>query len=282
MLHIGVWGWGVNQTDYDAIVDTGRDELRDRIEVMRQRFYELALTADPSARCPDSAWNVQQIVAHVVSVAQRYRAVGESGDFRRARTPRELDQINQEEMEALRAPVPVLVDQLKALDPLMDELFDSMAEDYSVEFHFGIEVSGIAAQINWLLELVFHGEDIARAVGVPWEIRERDMLLMLREGAEVSPAYVRSDLDPAIDMCVGLQVPGARPYVIHVHDGTAEMRARQPTDRPDAVLKAPASTMMRMLMGRIGPVTATRRGLRIVGGRRPWKVMKLQSCYDTA
>jgi hypothetical protein len=70
--------------------------------------------------------------------------------------------------------------------------------------------------------------------------------------------------------------------VIHVHDGTSEMRPRQPTDRPDAVLRAPASTMMRMLMGRIGPVTATRRGLRVVGGRRPWKVMKLQSCYDTA
>jgi hypothetical protein len=272
----------MNRTDHDAIVDTDRAELRDRIEDMRRRFYQLALSADPSAQCPDSAWDVQHIVAHVLSVAQRYRAVSESGDFRRARTPRELDQINQEEMEALLAPIPVLVDQLKSLDPLMDELFDSLAKDYSVEFHFGIEVSGIVAQINWLLELAFHGEDIARAVGVPWEIRERDMLLMLREGAEVSPAYVRSDLDPAIDMCVALKVPGARPYVIHVHDGTSEMRPRQPTDRPDAVLRAPASTMMRMLMGRIGPVTATRRGLRVVGGRRPWKVMKLQSCYDTA
>jgi len=249
---------------------------------MRQRFYQLALSADPHARCPGSDWNVQQIVAHVVSVAQRYRAVGESGDFQRARTPRELDQINQEEMEAVLAPVPVLVDHLKALEPLMDELFDSLATDYSIEFHFGVEVSGIVAQINWLLELVFHGEDIARAVGEPWDICERDMLLMLREGAEVSPAYVRSDLDPAVDICVALKVPDARPYVIHVHDGTAEMRARQSSDRPDAVLKAPASTMMRMLMGRIGPVTATRRGLRVVGGRRPWKVTKLQSCYVTA
>jgi uncharacterized protein (TIGR03083 family) len=272
----------MDQTGYDAIVDTDRDELRGRIEDMRRRFYQLALSADPCARCPGSAWNVQHIVAHVLSVAQRYRAVSETGDFRRARTLRELDQINQEEMEAQLAPVPILVDQLKALDPLMDALFDSLAKDYSVEFHFGIPVSGIVVQINWLLELVFHGEDIARAVGVPWEIRERDMLLMLREGAEVSPAYVRSDLDPAVGICVALQVPSGRPYVIHVHDGTAEMRARRPTDRPDAVLRAPASTMMRMLMGRIGPVTATRQGLRVVGGRRPWKVMKLQSCYETA
>jgi len=37
-----------------------------------------------------------------------------------------------------------------------------------------------------------------------------------------------------------------------------------------------------MLMGRIGPVAATRLGLRIAGGRRPWKAMKLQSCFVTA
>jgi hypothetical protein len=272
----------MNGTHYGAIVDTDRDELRARIEDMRRRFYRLALSADPSARCPGAVWNVQQLVAHVVSVAQRYRAFAETGEFRRARTPRELDPINQEEMEALLAPIPILVDQLKALDPLVDAFFDSLTEDFVGEFHFGIEVSAIVLQVNWLLELIFHGEDIARAAGLPWEVRERDMLLMLREGVEVSPAYVRSDIDPAVGMCVALQVPDARPYVIHVHDGTAEMRHRQPTDRPDAVLKAPASTMMRMLMGRIGPVTATRRGLRVVGGRRPWKVMKLQSCYETA
>jgi hypothetical protein len=272
----------MNGTDYGAIVDTDRDELRDRIDDMRRRFYRLALSADPEARWPGSAWNVQQILAHVVSVARRYRSFAETGNFRRARTPRELDQVNQEEMEAVLAPISQLVDELKALDPLMDAFFDRITEDFVAEFHFGISVSAIVMQVNWLLELVFHGEDIARAVGLPWEIRERDMLLMLREGVEVSPAYVRSDIDPAVGMCVALQVPDARPYVIHVHDGTAEMRHRQPTDRPDAVLKAPASTMMRMLMGRIGPVTATRRGLRVVGGRRPWKVMKLQSCYETA
>ena len=128
----------MNDTDYVAIVDTDRDELRDRIEDMRQRFYRLALSANPSARSPGSVWNVQQIMAHVVSVAQRYRAVADTGDFRRARTPRELDQINQDEMEALLAPIPILVDQLKALDPLMDAFFDSLTEDFAVEFHFGI------------------------------------------------------------------------------------------------------------------------------------------------
>ena len=88
------------------------------------------------------------------------------------------------------APIPELVDQLEALAPVMDAWFDSLPEDHSGEFHCGAMVSGIVVQINWLFELVLHGEDVARAVGVPWEIRERDMLLLLREAVEVAPAYV--------------------------------------------------------------------------------------------
>jgi hypothetical protein len=40
--------------------------------------------------------------------------------------------------------------------------------------------------------------------------------------------------------------------------------------------------MAAMLLNRIGPVTGVTRGLRIVGGRRLWKAMKLQSCIESA
>ena len=272
----------MKDTGFVAIVDTDRDELRDRIETMRQRFYRLARSADPNARRKGLDWTAQQVVAHVLSVAHRYRSFAESTDFRRASHPRELDQINQEELDALMAPIPELVDQLEALEPVMDTWFDGLPDNFAGEFHCGAMISGLVAQINWLAELILHGDDIARAVGVPWEISERDMLLWMREAAEVAPAYVRADLDPATDICVALQIPDARPYVIHVHDGGVEMRARRADDRPDAVMKAPASTMAAMLLNRIGPFTAARRGLRIVGGRRPWKAMKLQSCMETA
>lgn len=271
----------MNDTDLNAIVDTGRDELRGRIEVMRQRFYRLALSADPAATPSGMKWTVQQIVAHVLAVAHRYRSFAETGDFRRAANPRDLDQLNQEEMEALVAPIPELVDHLQALEPLMDTWFDNLPVDFAGEFHYGVTVSAVVAQVNWLGELVFHGDDIARAVGATWVISERDMLLYLREAVDVSPAFARKDMDPATEICVALKVPDARPYVIHVHDGKLDMRARRPDDRPDAVLKVPASTLIFMLLNRIGPVTAMRRGLRIVGGRRPWRALKLQSCIET-
>jgi hypothetical protein len=227
-------------------------------------------------------WTVQQVVAHVLCVAHRYQATAEGRDFHRAGYPRELDQINQDELGAVMAPIPDLMDQLEGLAPVMDAYFDDLSNDSSFEFHCGASVSGIIAQVNWLFELVLHGEDIGRAVGMPWEIRERDMLLILREAAELAPTYVHTGLSRATDICAALQISGARPYVVHVHDGIAEMRARRPNDRPDAVLKAPASTMARLLLQRIGPFTAARQGLRIVGGRRPWKAMRLQSCFEPA
>jgi hypothetical protein len=70
--------------------------------------------------------------------------------------------------------------------------------------------------------------------------------------------------------------------VIHVHDRIAEWRERRPADRPDAILGSSATTMVQLLLQRIGPFTAARRGLRIVGSRRPWKAMKLQSCFERA
>jgi uncharacterized protein (TIGR03083 family) len=272
----------MNDTEYVALVDTTRDELRDHIGDMRERFSSLARSADPHARRPGLDWTVQQVVAHVLCIAHRYQALAEGRDFHRASHPRELDQINQDELETVMAPIPDLMDQLETLAPVMDAFFDDLSDDSSLEFHCGLMVSGIIWQINWLFELVLHGEDIARAVGVPWEIRERDMLFILRECIELAPGYLRTDISRATDISVALQIPDARPYVMHVHDGIAGVRARQPGDRPDAVLKAPASTMVRLLLQRIGPFTATRLGLRIIGGRRPWKAMKLQSCFERA
>ena len=67
---------------------------------------------------------------------------------------------------------------------------------------------------------------------------------------------------------------------MHIHDGFAEMRERRPADRPDAVLRTSASTLCDVIYQRIGPVAAARRGLMIVGGRRPWKALKLQSYLE--
>ena len=273
----------MNDTESMALVDTTRDELRGRIALARQRFDRLARNADPGARPPGLNWTVQQVVAHVLTMGQRIHnfARGGLGAVNRAAYPRELDGINQAELEAAMAPIPELADQLLALAPELDDFFDGVTNEGAVlPFHCDALIDGITVQTNWLGELLLHGQDIARAVKAPWELPERDMLLVMRGGMQIAPAYLRAAVSPDTDVCVAVTLSGARPYLMHIHNGAVEVRERRPNDRPDAVLRLPASTLAQVLYQRIGPFTAVRRGLRIVGGRRPWVALKLQSYFE--
>jgi hypothetical protein len=272
----------MNVTDYVALVDTTRDELRDRIGRARDRFDRLIRSADPHARVPGLDWTVHQVVAHMLSMPHRYQAVAEGRDFRRATFARELDEINRAELEALMAPIPEIADQINDLAPAMDTLFDTCSNERVYELHCGAFADGITAQTNWLGELILHGRDVARAIRAPWEIEERDMLLIARGLMQYGEGrgYLRAGLPGGTDVCVALKLLGARPYVMHIHDNFLEMRERRPADRPDAVLRTPASTLCDLIYQRIGPVTAARRGLMIVGGRRPWKALRLQSYLE--
>jgi uncharacterized protein (TIGR03083 family) len=264
-----------------VLTETSRDELRERIAQARDRFDRLIRTADPLARAPRSEWTVQQIAAHVLSVAHRYQRVAQGLDYRRAVDAADLRVINQEELDAVMAPLCDLADQLRALETEFDEAFDRLHGGPQLfPFHMGVMVDCEAGEANWIGELLAHGLDIARAIRVPWEVSDRDALLILSTALPRCHAFVRRGLSPAIDICAGFEIPSAPPFVIHVHDGGAEVREYRPGERPDAVFRAPASTILLMLYGRIGPLAAVRRGLR-VSGRRPWKALRFQSCFET-
>jgi uncharacterized protein (TIGR03083 family) len=272
----------MNDTEVAALVDSTRDELRERIAQALQRFDRVARSADPLARPPRSNWTVQQVVAHVLTIVHRYLQYVEGG-YRLASHPREVSVLNQTELDAAMAPIPQLVDELQAVAPQLNELFDKVADEGRVlAFHCGAAVDGITWQTNWLGELLLHGQEIARAVKAPWALAERDMLLIARGLMQIAPAYLRTAIGPDTDICAAVLVPEARPYLIHIHDGIAEIRGRRAGDRPDTVLRLPASTLTQLLYQRIGPVTAARKGLRVIGGRRPWLALKLQSCFEPA
>jgi hypothetical protein len=184
-------------------------------------------------------------------------------------------------MEAVMAPLADTADQLRALEAEMDAKIDELHDDpKEFPFHMGVMVNCAAGEANWIGELQARGLDIARAVNVPWEIPERDALLVISAAMPRGRAFVRRGLSPKTDICVGFEIPTAPRFIIHVHDGTAEIREYRPIDRPDATFRAPASTVLKMLYGRIGPWATVREGLR-VGGRRPWKALRFQSCFET-
>lgn len=271
----------MSDTGSVPLVDTSRDELRDRISLAHSRFDDLVRTADPAARPPGHRWTVHQILAHMVTVGYRYRQLARGSDYHHAADPRDTATLNQAELEAAMAPVAELAEELRSVSAEIDGFFDANSDDRPVfPFHsFGM-VSGITGQTSWLGELLLHGEDIARAVHIPWPLAERDMLLILRGACELAPRYLRSGTDTETNISVAVQIPDAQPYLIHIHDGVVDMRERRAADRPDAVLRVPGSTLTQLLYQRIGPLTAARRGLRIVGGRRPWAALTLMSHFE--
>jgi hypothetical protein len=118
-----------------------------------------------------------------------------------------------------------------------------------------------------------------RGVKVNWEFPERDMLLIARGIMQIGSgsSYLRANNTPAPNLSVAFNLPEAHPYLIHIHDGTIDMRERRQDDRPDAVLRMPASTFTKLLYQRVGPLAAVRHGLRITGGKRPWRALRLMS-----
>ena len=106
------------------------------------------------------------------------------------------------------------------------------------------------------------------------------MLLVARGLMEIGRGYVRQGIPADTNACYAFQVPGALPYITHVRGGNAEIRPRRPEDRPDADLRLPASVLTLLIYQRIGPLGAARRGLRVIGGRRPWLALRFQSYFE--
>ena len=118
----------MNDVDVAALIDTTRNEVRERTAHALLRFDRLARNADPHARPPRSEWTVQQVVSHVLTLARRYLEYAE-GRYRLASYPDEVSLLNRTELEAAMAPIPELVDGLRALVPQLNQLFDEVADE---------------------------------------------------------------------------------------------------------------------------------------------------------
>lgn len=85
-----------------------------------------------------------------------------------------------------------LADQLQALLPEIDAFFDANSDDrLAIPFHGCGFMSTNTAQTNLLGEFLLHGQDVAQAVKLPWDLPERDMALILRGAREMVPIYLR-------------------------------------------------------------------------------------------
>lgn len=255
------------------------DELHDRIDRAHERFA--SLLGEVPADLTVGEWTGKELVAHLVNVVNRYN---EFEPGRLAADPRGVDEINQRELESIRDRT--LGDLLADLDDEMRSFRSSWGPergiplDTPLPFHGGATIDVQSGLINLVGEYLIHGLDIARAIGRPWPIDDRDAVLLAGFGTQILPYYVSQTNTE--DLLLHLDLEGMVPWALEVHGPTAAARPAAGTTDSDAdvVLRGLPVAVPLLFYGRIGPTDLGAHGLDVVGGRHPERVDLLADLFE--
>lgn len=266
---------------YRRFASTDQQELLGRIDAARDRFLEVVRMVDPELRPSGSAWTVRDITGHLLTVVRRYLRRPVSGGEGLAASPREVDRLNAAELAALGdASRDQLATDLVAEMDVLRQRYSAGPLDLeaTAPFHGGVTIDMAAGMSNLIAELLIHGRDVARAAGRPWAIEERDAVLVLNGVMQILPAYARRTARQPLR--ARLDVAGAAPWMLDFADGRLASRPAQPGESADTVIRAPATALLLLLYSRLSVAAAVRAGMLVVGGRRPWRAVRLSRVLE--
>ena len=179
--------------DLRTVGITDRDALADAIEadgLVLARLLHVSAPGHAGAPVPGLDWTVAETAAHVLSVVRRAL-----GDRRRSATPAETATLNAMALRAidLRDPVTLGMEIARDTQVVARRVLAQVREgDALIPFHAGTRVRALDAFGALLAELVVHGHDIARALGVRHETPPAYATMALRAFLAVMPGW----LDP--------------------------------------------------------------------------------------
>lgn len=262
---------------YAKFVSTTPAELWQRIELAHGRFAELVAAVPDELAMPSSTWTARDLAGHLLTVARRYTRPGIRTSEGLAGSPRAVDALNASELAELAGTpkaelLAALASQLTAVRAAHPADADGDLHE-QFPFHGGVLIDRAGALSNLLAEFLIHGRDLAQAAHRPWPIEAVDARLILNGVLQIVPAYANRKARGALH--VQLRVPGAQRWTLSIAGGSATSRPAQDGDRPDVVLHAPADVLTLALYARVTPAQAARRGMLPIGGRRPWRIVRL-------
>ena len=190
----------------DVERDGERDEVMDALHDASGRFVALVASLEPSDATRPVAgldWDVGETIAHVLTVVRRGFA-----DRRRSTTAGETAALNETCLEETPERDPrVLAELLRAdVHTALDVVFPKIPSDREFPFHGGVTTTMTPALHVVLGEFVIHGYDVARAVGRPWPIADREAMLLVP--GELLGAWLRpGSPDEAYELRLGAEAP---------------------------------------------------------------------------
>ena len=237
-----------------------------------QRLSSLARSVDESILVANTEWTVRQLLAHLLGTARRY-ADAKANEM--ASSARDVDAINARDVvELATEPVDELLTELEVAHDRLQEAQRDREGD-RIPFHAGLTISPTASAGEWLGELLIHGRDLAMGSRRSWPISNADALMIAAFTFEVLPGYldtarIRSPLHVVVKLRHGI------PQAVSIHEDQVSVRDGHHASHAHAVIAATAPAWVLLGYGRTNLLGAMRRGLAVVGGRRPWRAFEFQ------
>lgn len=219
-------------------------------------------------------WSAGELAAHMVSVPRIYRSVVSEPDS--FTIPTSMAAFGQAELEAVGTLE--LVELSKLLVESVDELIEALAPLADPVTFYTTELPRHGVLGVALNELSMHHRDLALAVGEPFVMSDRDVVITMHGMMPASAVF--NDYDVA-RKCTGTFHIGLRTgddWTIRVRDGRVKVTAGKPK-RADVRITGSAQGMVLTSFGRLHPVKAFLTGQVFVRGVRPWKLWWLQKLF---
>jgi hypothetical protein len=259
---------------------------RGALKAAGDRFADLVARAPfPDRAMATAEWSVAVTAAHVGSIAWLYTSLLDTGEAprsipgfdRRIRstTVDTVDALNEVTLrhyterdtrrgaERLRTDIDYLLRVSEQRDP---------SEPVSWLGGAQVPIAGLFAHL--VNELLIHGFDVARTVGVPWDVPSRDaglfFDLLLVGVARNGYGQLLDGGGPPRDRRIAIEFRSRYtvPVTLVLHRG--RVTAEEPGGPVDARVSFDPAVLNLMLFGRISRLRAALTGKVVVRGRRPW------------
>jgi uncharacterized protein (TIGR03083 family) len=270
-----------------SVPDEQWKAVRESVRATTGRFCELVAAVPDPAATASAGWSVADVAAHVTTVASLETALLEAAELPfpmegmpeavAATTVDTVHALNDQVMSRFRErDVTHLLGLLRHHVDLM--LSASQDRDPGETFSWlgeaRLPLAGMLAHM--VNELLIHGNDIARAVKVPWAMPAQDAALFFDL---FTVALASGDSGHLLDgskrplqrrIAVEFRSGYTAPVTLVVRDG--QMSAEPPGPGADARVRFDPATLNMMMFGRISRAQAILARKIIIGGRRPWLV----------
>lgn len=245
----------------------------------------LANRVATARRVPGLEWTAGDTIAHLVGVTRVFAQLASCEvtpeDIWNAYAPGLDDRPANERFAALNAAM-IAVDRGEinrggelVEAAVADFLSSTEGRDPGALFR-SVEGDIDVATVSCLLlgELLIHGRDVARGLGMRWVIFPDEARLALSGVVSLLPDYL--DRGQAGDMraTFDIRVRGGPRFALWVHDGRLDVTPT-PTERVDCHISADPVTYLLVGYGRANQWPAALQGKLVAWGRRPWLGLRL-------